>query len=248
MVERTELFKEHLQLMIKDVTGVKVSKKVAWELFKAFHKGTVEFVAKDEDNKLPLSGIGKFEILFASPTGKKAGMVDAVNEDGTPKLDKDGKAVKVKDDTLPVWDFIPRFKFRPSSAFNDTLATMFNCPDSERELEHFGIFKEGLTLNDAKAPAEQITMTIEDEGSKSTTTVEADKIEMKVEAKEEAVEDGKLFTEEVEVVKESKPKKSTKKKEEKPAKETVTKKSSKKEKKEEKPKKTSKKKDDLEIF
>ena len=130
MANKTENFKEHIQKIIGDTLGIGVSKEQAWKLFKNIEKGTMQFVAFDDDNKLPLAGVGTYEITFSKPTGKKAGLVK--NESGE----------EVKDDTLEVWKYIPRYKIRTSSSIKNDLYSIFNCPGCDKEVELLGSFKK----------------------------------------------------------------------------------------------------------
>ena len=134
---KTQLFKKHIQMIIQQVTGKKVSQDKAWELFKAIQLGTVEFVNNIEVEKnaktLSLAGVGKFQVRETEPTGKKAGMVKVEDEQGN--------TVEQRDIDLPVWDVVPRFKFKPSSAIENLLYSMYGCPGYEDVVvKHHGIF------------------------------------------------------------------------------------------------------------
>lgn len=150
-VSKTEQFKGHLQKVVKQSLGVKVSKETAWNLFKDVINSTVEFTlnakgvsAKDSkgndiikgENVLPLAGIGNFEILKTAPRKSKAGYKEV-------KVEVDGKETKklVKDDTLKVWPFVPRFRFYPSVAIDRVVEKYFDLGDHEDlELKHYGDF------------------------------------------------------------------------------------------------------------
>lgn len=121
---KTDLFKQHLQKIIYQQLGVKVSKSKAWDLFKATQKGTVQFVLKDADNRLPLAGIGTFEVLKTQPRGSKAG------------LDKDGNPIE----GATPWEFVPRFRFYPSSVIKDEVEQFFGLGDHNLEVKDYGIF------------------------------------------------------------------------------------------------------------
>lgn len=149
---KTQLFKMHLQAIIADVTGKKLSQDKAWELYKAMQAGTLEFVFNQEDKKLSLAGLGRFEIKETKPSGKKAGMVRVLNEDGTPKLDEEGHTIEVKDETLPVWDVVPRYKFYPSTATDEVLYSLYNCPGEYKEPKHYGLYAKGELDLDVEAP------------------------------------------------------------------------------------------------
>lgn len=134
---KTQLFKKHIQMIIQQVTGKKVSQDKAWELFKAIQLGTVEFVNNIEVEKnaktLSLAGVGKFQVRETAPSGKKAGMVKVECEHGA--------MVEQRDPDLPVWDVVPRFKFKPSTAIENLLFSMYKCPGYEDVVvKHHGIF------------------------------------------------------------------------------------------------------------
>jgi hypothetical protein len=78
VLSKTEEFKVALQAKVLEVTGQKVSKQAAWNLFKAFTKAPYEQIlktyneagrrpitygAKLEELVLPLSGVGSFRII-----------------------------------------------------------------------------------------------------------------------------------------------------------------------------------------
>lgn len=139
-VTKTQLFKKHLQAIIFKVTGKKVSQDKAWELYKSIQAGTLEFVYNQEDKKLSLAGLGRYEIKETKPTGKKAGFVKVMDENGKPKLDEEGHTIEVKDESLPVWDVVPRYKFYPSTAVDEVLYALYNCPGEYKEPKHYGIY------------------------------------------------------------------------------------------------------------
>ena len=71
-VSETEKFKAHIQRIIFQETGKKVSKSVAWNLYKAMIHGSFEYTLNMEDNKagekkLPLSGVCTFEVINTKP-------------------------------------------------------------------------------------------------------------------------------------------------------------------------------------
>lgn len=123
---KTDRFKEHVQAIVKQTTGQKISKADAWELFKNIINGTVEFTLNQEDLKLPLSGLGKFEILKTKPRKSKAGL----DADGNP------------DPNLKPWPFVPRFRFYPSVSIDRDVEHFFGLGDHNIKREHYGIFKE----------------------------------------------------------------------------------------------------------
>lgn len=75
---KTENFKAALQAKVAEVTGCKVSKQKAWELFKEMVKAPYSFILNNYDEagrpalnygekhkelELPLSGVGTFKII-----------------------------------------------------------------------------------------------------------------------------------------------------------------------------------------
>lgn len=79
---KTDAFKAELQTKIAEVAGIKVSKQVAWDLFKAMEKAPFGFILanwdaagkpaihygeKHKELELPLAGIGTFKVIT---TGK----------------------------------------------------------------------------------------------------------------------------------------------------------------------------------
>jgi hypothetical protein len=135
---RTDLFKEHVQKMIYQTLGVKVSKDKAWAMFKNMIHGTTEFVLNIEgdEKKLPLAGVGTFCILETKPRGSKAG------------LDKDGNPIEGAE----VWNCVPRFRFYPSSVTAKMVEQVYGCADHGIALSHYGIFKtEDETVENTEA-------------------------------------------------------------------------------------------------
>jgi hypothetical protein len=154
---KTDQFKIHLQKIIKDVTGKTVSKSTAWKLFKEIIGGTVQFVEKQEletsDNpdelgsrRLPLAGVGSFEIVNTKPRGTKAGFRKTENGE------------LVKDESLKVWPFVPRFRFYPSSKISDRIEQTLGLEDHGLEIENFGIFRPEAP---AEAPAPEAAPEVE---------------------------------------------------------------------------------------
>lgn len=126
-VSKTDLYKQHLQRIIYQQLGVKVSKDKAWQLFKGVQKGTLEFVTKLEDHKLPLAGIGTYEIIETKPRGSKAG------------LDKDGKPIE----GAKPWPCVPRYRFYPSSVIDDLVEKAYGLGDHDDvKEEHYGLYVE----------------------------------------------------------------------------------------------------------
>lgn len=94
----TNSFKEKLQAILA-AFGLKVSKQTAWDIFKAIITGTVDFVVKTDNYKLPLSGIGVFKILQSKPRGKRVG----------------------------IYKFVPRFRFVASSRVYEQIEDAVPC-------------------------------------------------------------------------------------------------------------------------
>ena len=163
---KTDVFKEHIQKIVFNSLGVKVSKDKAWDLFKSTMHGTVEFVLNIQEGtdaegnktgkKLPLSGVGTFEILETKPRGSKAG------------LDPEGNPIEGAE----VWPCVPRFRFYPSSTIDNLCEFKYGLGNHEIEEKHYGIF----------APVEEAPAK---DDKKATEPKKADKKAPKAEAKAE---------------------------------------------------------------
>lgn len=140
-VSKTEKFKEHIQKIIWQTTGKKVSKSVAWELYKNIYHGSVEFVLNDADHKVPLAGVCTLEILETKPRGSKAG------------LDKDGNPIEGAE----VWEVVPRMRVNSSSVVNKYVEWKYGLGNhTDVEEKHYGIFKsDEETEAEFKAKAEK---------------------------------------------------------------------------------------------
>lgn len=143
---KTERYKEHLQKIVYQQLGMKVSKDKAWNLFKAIQHGTVEFVVnlpaeegtvgegtgeegRTRERTLPLAGVGTFKILETKPRGSKAG------------LDKEGKPIE----GATAWPCVPRFRFYPSSKVDQYIEWKYGLGDhTDVKEEHYGIFAPDL--------------------------------------------------------------------------------------------------------
>ena len=128
---KTQLFQSHIQEIVYQVTGKKVSRDTAWKLYKALMNGSVEFTLNQpEDAKgnrtVSLAGVGKFTVSKSEPRGAKAG------------LDKDGNPVEGAE----VWEFVPRVKFSFSSSVKAKVEGHFGFGEDPKEWEKTGIFKE----------------------------------------------------------------------------------------------------------
>lgn len=126
---KTEEFKEYYQKVVQAQLGVKVSKQKAWDFFKATVLGTVNFVinlpeeGEAKKQRLPLAGIGSFEVLKSQAKGKKAGF----NEDGTPMAG------------VKQWPFNPRFKFYPSQVIEQILEQHYDLTDHGIEIKDYAL-------------------------------------------------------------------------------------------------------------
>lgn len=127
---RTTLFKEHLQKIVQEKLNVKISRDKAWDLFKSIINGTVEFVLRDAEQTLPLSGIGKFMIRKSKPRAQ---------------LDEAGNPVPAPEGT-----FIPRFRFYPSSRIQDLVKQA--ATDDNASVPRTGLFVEGIAENFEEDP------------------------------------------------------------------------------------------------
>lgn len=173
---KTDLYKEHVQRIIEQELGEKVSKDKAWTLFKAIIHGTVEFTLNQEDLKLPLAGVGNFEILKTKPRGSKAG------------LDKEGNPIE----GATPWEFVPRFRFYPSVAVDRVVENSFDFGDHDIEPKHYGIYVEDLDevpeeSEPQDAPEPEVGQAPEPEEDK----VKVDKLppEEKIEEEDEKIEE-----------------------------------------------------------
>lgn len=133
---KTERFKEHLQAIIFQKLGAKVSKEKAWDLYKAFNFGTVEFVANEPDLTLSLAGVGTYKVLKSEARGKKAG------------VDKDGNAIA----GAKAYEFVPRFKTYHSDKIAKFLAQKFGQEDFGVEFTSVGLFAKDAATGTAEAP------------------------------------------------------------------------------------------------
>lgn len=168
----TDLFKVHLQKIIKDRLGARVSKKDSWDLFKDIIHGTVEFVVNQPlegvddgeslgTRRLPLAGVGSFEVLNTKPRNTKAGLVK--KDDGE----------WVRDESLPVWEFVPRFRFYPSSKVSEFLEQHFGLADHGLTPVSYGIFA---------SPAEEAAEEVAEEVPAETPAKTAKKSKSKAKA------------------------------------------------------------------
>jgi hypothetical protein len=110
---KTDAFKVHIQAIIKDRLDVKVSKETAWSLFKDVIYGTLQFSCNQEDKRVPLSGVGTFEVI-------KAGARKSRKEEG--KL------------------YTPKFRFYPSTTIEKTLFKLMGEEDIDQAFKGLGIY------------------------------------------------------------------------------------------------------------
>ncbi len=111
MKESTGLFQEHLQRIVQDSLGITVSRGAAWQLFKDIQEGVVRFTVEHE--KVSLAGVGCFEVRKGKVRGKKV-------DEG--------------------WQFNPRFKYYPSSAYQKKVAAFYGYGDEQ--LRDLGIYHQ----------------------------------------------------------------------------------------------------------
>lgn len=120
-VSRTTRFQNELQANLGLILGKKISRETAWKLYKECIDTTVVFVSKDEEKKLPLSGVGTFQIKMSPPRKP------VVREGEEPK--------KSKYADLPE---LPRFRFKPSERYRKYLLeelTDYKEPVEEESLK-----------------------------------------------------------------------------------------------------------------
>lgn len=112
---KTDLFKRHIQKVIRDKFDIKVSKDTAWQFFKEINEATLQFVVSQEDKRLPLSGVGTYEVIVAKTRGKEK---------------KEGRLVT------------PRYRFYPSTAMQRTTQEMMGEEPFSEEIKGLGIYEE----------------------------------------------------------------------------------------------------------
>lgn len=154
---KTDAYKVHLQKIIHQELGIKVSRDKAWGLFKAIIHGTVEHVINLEgaEKKLPLAGVGTFEILETKPRGSKAG------------LDKDGNPIEGAE----AWPCVPRFRFYPSSVIDNLVEFSYGLGDHDIEVKHYGVYK---TEEAVEAKAEEVNDAVEAKAEEEAKAPAAD--------------------------------------------------------------------------
>lgn len=169
---KTDMFKVHIQKIVFQTLGVKISKEKAWELFKAIQHGTVEFVINIEggSKKLPLAGVGTFEILETKPRGSKAG------------LDPQGNPIPGAE----VWPCVPRFRFYPSVTIDNLVEHSYGLGNhnfKEEDIKHYGLFaseevaEEPKTVKEVKASKAEVveeTTEVVEEGAEEFEEISFD--------------------------------------------------------------------------
>lgn len=128
---RTEKFQVALQSAFSEILGKKISRDQAWKLFKESFDTSVNFLVLDAENRLPLSGIGTFEIRKSKPRPPVSG--------APSKLAK--------------YETIPHLKFKPSSRYRDFLFAKFGIDPADAAAAEAETASEGDTAPVADAPA-----------------------------------------------------------------------------------------------
>lgn len=124
-MSKVDHFKRHVQLILEDELGVTVSQQKAWDIYKQITKGLVEFTVKSGDHELSIAGIGKYRIHHSEPRGLKAG------------LDKNGNKIP----GAKVWEYVPRFKYTPSTAITNFIYDALKLEPSDEVYVPIGIFR-----------------------------------------------------------------------------------------------------------
>lgn len=111
--QKSAAFKVHLQKIIADRLGIKVSKETAWNLFKDLIFGTEQFVVSQDDKRLPLSGVGTFEVIKAGARGAK----------------KEAGAL-----------YTPKFRFYPSTTIDTQMCALMGQADIPEDTKFLGVY------------------------------------------------------------------------------------------------------------
>jgi len=123
---RTEAFKEHLQAIIKDRLGEKVSKETSWNLFKDVLFGTLQFTCNQEDKRVPLSGVGRFEVIRAVARSSKK---------------EEGKK------------FTPKFRFYPSTSMDTLVQQLMGEKEIDEDFTGLGLYNTPEVLEKVSGQA-----------------------------------------------------------------------------------------------
>lgn len=137
--QKTAAFKAHLQAMLQARLGTKVSKEMAWTIYKDLAFGTLQFVVSQEDKRLPLSGLGTYEIIKAGARGKKR---------------EDGKL------------YTPKYRFYPSTTVDAMVTGFMGEGDIPEGVKFLGLYDKEDALDQfvgqAVANAEWLAATEDD--------------------------------------------------------------------------------------
>lgn len=117
---KTDRVKQHIQAIIKQQLGVKVSKQAAWDLFKAIIHGMVQFTLNDEKQEVPLAGVGTFKVLQTKPRKSKVGKME----------------------------YVPKFRFYPSSVIDKLLEQSAGFEDHGIKQVDYGLFAKDVPADD----------------------------------------------------------------------------------------------------
>lgn len=123
---KTDAFKVHIQSVVKDRLDIKISKETAWSLFKDVIYGTLQFSCNQEDKRVPLSGVGTFEVI-------KAGARKSRKEEG--KL------------------YTPKFRFYPSTTIEKALFQLMGEDELDPTFKGLGTYNTEDALEKATGQA-----------------------------------------------------------------------------------------------
>lgn len=144
--QKSAAYKVHLQKIIADRLGVKVSKETAWNLLKDIVFGTAQFVASQPDKRLPLSGVGTFEVIKAGARGAK----------------KEAGAL-----------YVPKYRFYPSTTVEKMIEALMGQGEIPEDTKFLGVFNEEGALEQfvgqAVANAEWLAKAKEKKGAEDGT-------------------------------------------------------------------------------
>lgn len=118
--QKSAAYKVHLQKIINDRLGVKVSKEAAWNLLKDIVFGTMQFVVSQPDKRLPLSGVGTFEVIKAGARGSK----------------KEAGA-----------QYVPKYRFYPSTTVEKQMEGLMGQEDIGEDTKFLGVYAEEDALD-----------------------------------------------------------------------------------------------------
>lgn len=129
---KTDRFKAFLRERMSAELGKEIALNTAWELFKISCNTPFDFCLErqpEEDRRLPLAGIGIFEILKAAPRkpAEKELRVDPNHPNG----------------------FNPRPRFYPSIRYQNLVDKFYNLPEEKME-QPVGAARRNKTAEDAQ--------------------------------------------------------------------------------------------------